>query len=172
MKYNYLSLKSNYFNVLFILCFYVLNLLCIHAETMDSSVDVFYIQHNHPRLINGANIMGNIIIQNNNPDGFHIIISSDNLGKIAANSSLDGESDIEYRVTFEQLSGRVGDGITLDITETDLLTNHYLFTGTNQSSSTDISIKVIVTLYGYDDTKLMAGNYRDFITVNYINNNE
>ena len=172
MKSNCLSLKSNFVKVMLMLSFYLLNLLSIHAETMDSSVDVFYIQHNHPRLINGINVMGNIIIQNNNPDGFHIVISSDNLGKIAANSSLDGESDIDYRVTFEQLSGRVGDGITLDITETDLLTNHYLFTGTNQTSSTDISIKVIVTLYGYDNSKLMAGNYRDFITVNYINNNE
>tara|TARA_B100001989_G_C24497705_1_gene443107 strand:- start:351 stop:851 length:501 start_codon:yes stop_codon:yes gene_type:complete len=143
----------------------------VMAETMDNSIDVFYIQHNHPRLINGQNIMGTIIVQNNNSNGFHLVISSDNLGKIAAVSGADGESDIDYMVSFEQLSGRVGDGVTLDLSETNLLTDHYLFTGTSQTSSTDIAIKVIVTLYGYDDSTLMAGSYRDFIEVDYTNNN-
>ena len=142
----------------------------VNGENMDNSVDVFYIQHNHPRLKNGQNHMGNIIVQNNNSDGFHVVLSSDHLGQIAPVSSFDSESNIEYRVTFEQLSGRVGDGITIDLTETDLLTQHYLLTGTSQSSSTDIAIKVIVTLYGYDNNELMAGNYRDNIDVDYTNN--
>ena len=38
----------------------------MYAEVMDNSVDVFYIQHNHPRLKNGENDMGRLIIQNNN----------------------------------------------------------------------------------------------------------
>ena len=148
-----------------------LSAVTITAETMDNSLDIFYIQHNHPRLINGENYMGKIIVQNNNPNGFHVILSSEHLGQIAAISDLDGETDIEYRVTFEQLSGRIGDGITLDISETDLLTDHYLMTGTNQTSSTDVAIKVIVTLYGYDQDNLMAGDYQDNIDVNYVNNN-
>ena len=36
----------------------------MYAEVMDNSVDVFYIQHNHPRLKNGENDMGRLIIQN------------------------------------------------------------------------------------------------------------
>ena len=143
----------------------------VTAETMDNSIDVFYIQHNHPRLINGDNVLGTIVVQNNNPNGFHLVISSDNFGKISPISGLDGESDIDYTVSFEQLSGRIGTGMTLDISETNLLTNHYVLSGTSQMSSTDIAIKVTVTLYGYDNSKLMAGSYRDFIDVNYTNNN-
>ena len=143
----------------------------VTAETMDNSIDVFYIQHNHPRLINGDNVLGTIVVQNNNPNGFHLVISSDNFGTISLISGLDGESDIDYTVSFEQLSGRIGTGMTLDISETNLLTNHYVLSGTSQMSSTDIAIKVTVTLYGYDNSKLMAGSYRDFIDVNYTNNN-
>ena len=143
----------------------------VTAETIDNSIDVFYIQHNHPRLINGDNVLGTIVVQNNNPNGFHLVISSDNFGKISPISGLDGESDIDYTVSFEQLSGRIGTGMTLDISETNLLTNHYVLSGTSQMSSTDIAIKVTVTLYGYDNSKLMAGSYRDFIDVNYTNNN-
>ena len=80
------------------------------------------------------------------------MLSSDHAGQIVPVSTLDSESNIEYRVRFEQLSGRIGDGITLDLTETDLLTNHYLLTGTSQTSSTDVAIKVIVT---YMDTMKM-----------------
>ena len=137
---------------------------------MNNSIDNFYIQHNHPRLIDGENIMGNIIIQNNNPNGFHVFISSENLGQIAALSVLDGETNINYQISFEQLSGRVGEGMTLDTNTSDLLTDHYLLTGTSQTSSTDIAIKVTITLFGYDNSKLMAGNYKDFIDVNYTNN--
>ena len=142
----------------------------VYGDIMNNSIDVFYIQHKHPRLVDGENHMGNLIIQNNNPDGFHVSLSSINAGQIAALSGLDGETNIEYRVTFEQLSGRIGDGMTLDLSETDLLTDHYILTGTSQTSSTDVAIKVIVTLYGYDQSKLMAGNYKDNINVNYVNN--
>ena len=170
-------IKSSIYNVysfiktgIFILILSVFTSM-MYAEVMDNSVDVFYIQHNHPRLKNGENDMGRLIIQNNNSDGFHVVLSSDHAGQIVPVSTLDSESNIEYRVRFEQLSGRIGDGMTLDTTETDLLTNHYLLTGTSQTSSTDVAIKVIVTLYGYDEDELMAGKYRDIIDVDYINNN-
>ena len=153
--------------LILILCFFVKP---IYGEIMNNSIDVFYIQHNHPRLVDGENYMGNLIIQNNNPNGFHVSLSSVNAGQIAALSGLDGETNIEYRVTFEQLSGRIGDGMTLDLSETDLLNDHFILTGTTQTSSTDVAIKVIVTLYGYDQSKLMAGNYKDNISVNYVNN--
>ena len=41
--------------------------------------------------------MGKIIVQNNHPNGFHVILSSEHLGQIAAISDLDGETDIEYK---------------------------------------------------------------------------
>ena len=44
-------------------------------------------------------------------------------------------------------------------------------TGTNQTSSTDVAIKVIIAPYGYDQDNLMAGDYKDIIDVNYVNNN-
>ena len=54
----------------------------LQGELMDNSVSTFYIQHNNPRLINNENVMGTIIVQNNNSAGFHVIICSDQLGKI------------------------------------------------------------------------------------------
>ena len=72
--------KSSMYNVyrfikmgIFILILSVFTSM-MYAEVMDNSVDVFYIQHNHPRLKNGENDMGRLIIQNNNSVGFRSVI--------------------------------------------------------------------------------------------------
>lgn len=89
---------------------------------MDGSMNVFYIHHYHPQLQEGINTMGKTVVQNNNPSGFTVTVSSQNQGKLVPDSFDDGESYIYYETDFEAGSGHIGDGIITDYSTSNLVT--------------------------------------------------
>ena len=144
----------------------------IAADTgpMDGSMDTFYIQHRHPVIKEGDNFIGNIILKNNNPDGFSVILTSQNGGKMVPVSQYDSEVNIDYELKFEALSGRIGSGVISDFIQTTMLAPHVLFTSSDPIDSTDLATKVILNITNFNEHLMMAGTYKDMISVDYINN--
>lgn len=141
------------------------------GQEMDKTSDRFYVNYNHPRLRQGANLLGTIILQNNNPEGFTLKLVSLNGGVLKVLNANHGSSDINYHITFEAGSGRIGDGVVVNYTQSEMLTDHIILQSTNQLTSTDISIKVYLNIEQEISDSLMAGNYRDEIEILYQNVN-
>ena len=139
--------------------------------TMNATLDRFYIQYHHPLIKEGANLLGTVVLANNNPDGFHLKLISSNGGVLKSTTYLDGETDINYNVTFTEGSGSVGTGVVIDYTAAELLTNHFIYQTTNQTSATDIALKLHLHIDQAINPLIMAGTYRDEIQVEYINVN-
>ncbi len=140
------------------------------GEPMDKTSDRFYVNYNHPRIQQGANFLGTIILQNNNPDGFLLKLVSSSSGVLTASSASDGESDIHYYITFEEGTGRVGEGVNSNYNQAEMLTEHVIYQTESQQTSTDIALKVYLNIDEAVSEFLMAGKYRDEIELVYINN--
>ena len=83
-----------------ILSVFFIPILCF-AQNMDKTIDRFYVNYNHPIIRQGANLLGTIILQNNNNEGFALKLVSDNGGVLKVNNSTHGSNDINYYITFE-----------------------------------------------------------------------
>jgi hypothetical protein len=142
------------------------------GEPMDKTVDRFYVNHRHPQIRQGASLLGTIILQNNNPDGFSLKLVSLNGGKLAVGAStLDGGSDILYYITFEEGSGRVGTGVEKKYSSAEMITDHFIYQTDSQDTSTDVALKVYLNIDHEISDLLMAGKYRDEIELIYTNHN-
>jgi len=141
------------------------------GQEMDKTSDRFYVNYNHPRLRQGSNLLGTIILQNNNPEGFTLKLVSANGGILKVANTAHGSSDINYHITFEEGSGRIGEGVFVNYDQSEMVTEHTILQSTNQSTSTDISIKVYLNIEQEVSDSLMAGNYRDEIEILYQNVN-
>tara|TARA_B100001113_G_C21098670_1_gene617729 strand:- start:978 stop:1487 length:510 start_codon:yes stop_codon:yes gene_type:complete len=159
-----------------ILSIFFIPIFCF-AQNMDKTIDRFYVNYNHPIIRQGANLLGTIILQNNNNEGFTLKLVSENGGVLKVNNSTHGSNDINYYITFERGTGRIGSGVGLNENENwegveaEMLTDYIILQTTNQTSSTDIAIKVYLNIDEDVSDLLMAGNYRDEIEVIYNNNN-
>ena len=159
-------MKTKLFFILFLL-FYSTTLATL---LMDGSLNMFYIQHYHPfKYIDGNNRLGRIIVQNNSQNGFSVEIESSNNGKLINQNGETISLDIDYQLNFEEGSGRVGNGIISDFSSSELITPHILFYGLAPSTSTDTATTLMLTLENYDERLMMAGHYRDTVTVTYTN---
>ena len=153
---------------LFFITFLILYSSILATLLMDGSLNNFFIQHYHPfKYIEGDNPLGRIILQDNNANGFKVELASDNNGKLINTNSENIYLDIDYQLNFEEGSGRIGDGISSDFSTTELIIPHVLFFGLSPSNSTDTATTVILSLNNYNERLMMAGHYRDTITVTY-----
>tara|TARA_B100000586_G_scaffold267610_1_gene242599 strand:+ start:25 stop:546 length:522 start_codon:yes stop_codon:yes gene_type:complete len=141
------------------------------TKPMDKTIDRFYINYNHPIIRQGKNLLGTIILQNNNPEGFLLKLVSSNGGMLKTAGASDGESDFNYAITFEQGTGEVGGGVTTDYSESEMLTDHVIYQTNSQQTATDVALKVYLEIDGEISEYLMAGKYRDEIELVYLNNN-
>lgn len=166
-------IKKTYFLVILYACFLLITVpvWCQEGEPMDKTSDRFYVSYNHPRIRKGANFLGTIILQNNNPEGFLLKLVSSSGGVLSASSNSDGESDINYYITFEEATGRVGDGVNIDYNQSEMLGEHVIYQTVSQQTSTDIALKVYLNIDEDISDFLMAGKYKDQIELVYINNN-
>lgn len=161
-------LNTPIFNILITL-FFAYALPVVALGPLNNELSLFYVNHKHPVLNAGQNILGDIIIKNDNPAGFKLTLQSNHHGMLTPVSSDNGELAIPYTLQFEAGSGRIGDGIALNMQETTLHTEHILLTGTSPSNSTDISLRIIAILENFNPSQRLAGHYRDVIEVHYTN---
>jgi hypothetical protein len=139
------------------------------GEVMDKTSDRFYIKYNHPNIKKGSNFLGTIILQNNNSEGFTLKLNSSYNGKL--NKESNGDSDINYHITFEQGSGRIGSGVIVNYNQAEMLTEHIIYQTSNQQTSTDIALKIYLNINEEINEFLMAGQYKDEIEIIYENQN-
>ena len=164
--------------IIFSIIILPLSLIASEGDIMDKTSDRFYVNYNHPRIKQGANLLGTIILQNNNPEGFVLKLISQNNGVLKVDNTLHGTSDINYYITFERGSGRLGENVigtnvmeNWEGVEAQMLTDHIILQTNNQLSSTDIAINVYLNIDEDVNELLMAGKYRDEIEVVYENIN-
>ena len=155
--------------LLLLFCFLPVHFSYGAGSPMNGNIDRFYVQHAHPRIQEGTNYLGSIILANNNPDGYHVKLISLNGGVLKSTTNLDGETDINYNVSFEEGSGRVGSGVVVNYSVAELIVDHALYETTNQLTDTDISLKLYLTIDQAINPLIMAGTYRDEIKVEYVN---
>ena len=130
----------------------------------------FKLRQGHPDLRNGLNLLGKIIVKNNTLDGFQLIFQSENGGQLAPTSTIDGAIPINYTVKLERVTGTIGTGISENLAPkfNSVFSNStVLDTMQTQSSPTDISYNVYVTIQDTTNALNMAGEYHDTITVTY-----
>ena len=140
-----------------------------NSNVLDNTINRFYMNHRHPILDQGENLMGHIIIQNNNPAGFKVNIESINNGKLVPKNKLDGETNIHYKVKFDKGSGRIGSGLNVNLETIDLDVSRDMIEGIIPESDTDVSIGIIIDIEAFDAKNLMSGHYQDKININYEN---
>ena len=145
-------------------------LIAQEGMIMDGSLNRFYVKYNHPFIRSGRNLLGTIVLQNNNPDWFKLYLKSSNQGFLNPNRTHSSSEKINYVIIFEQGSGVIGDGVTIDYSEASMIVDHYILQSTNQTSATDISIKVILEIDKSFDDRMIAGDYNDEINIMYENN--
>ena len=159
-------MKTKLLFILFLLIYSTL----LATVLMDGSLNNFYIQHFHPfKYIEGNNLLGRVIVQNNNANGFKVELASSNNGKLVNVNTDSVYADIDYTINFQTGSGHLGDGVIDNYSTSELMIPHTLFNAVSPSGSTDIATSVILTLTNYNESLMMAGHYKDTITVTYTN---
>ena len=137
------------------------------------SISHFHVQHYHPRVQKGVNVLGKLVVQNNLLDGFTVYVKSENNGVLHTSSMSGGESDIPYQLSATKVMGHLGDGIvevsnmTTDINLSNSSTNPVEFLSGSQVSPTDISYKITAVIPDIGNQLNMAGQYSDTITFTY-----
>lgn len=140
-------------------------------KPMDKTTDRFYVNYNHPIIRQGKQLLGTVILQNNNPEGFLLKLVSLNGGLLKTTTHDDGDLNLNYSITFEEGTGEVGNGVLIDYNESEMLTEHIIYQTHDQVSATDIALKIYLTINEDISKFLMAGQYRDEIELVYLNHN-
>ena len=149
------------------------------AFTLDHTVESisnFEMQHFHPVLQDGDNVLGKIIVQNNTLDGFKVEIVSANDNVLINADSADGETAMDYTLRAEKLNGDIGTGINVvadwdtDIALDASSTTPVKFLDGTQITPTDVAYQFIVNIDDINSQLNMAGDYSDTITITYTDN--
>lgn len=156
--------------ILFTLIVFIVSLNPVIGEMpMDGILDIFYVNYRHPFIQEGRILLGNIIVQNNNPNGFTLKLISNNSGLLQDADNPQNSSTFDYTISIEEAGGHIGDGVVTNYTSSSLVSEYTILQTTNQLSYTDINLKVFVELTGTVPDDFLAGRYRDEVQVIYEN---
>ena len=123
----------------------------------------------HKQIKKGDNIIGQFVLENNTIDGFAISLESDSLGTLSPQSNSDGIVSIPYTIWLEKRTGDVASGVFINDTPTltsgipIVVMDSYGF----QDGKTDVSYNIHLTIDDPDNLLLMAGYYKESISVTY-----
>ena len=112
-------------------------------------------------------------INNNTRDAFLVYVQSQSGGYLVPDSTLDGESNIPFKLVIKISSGQLGDGMTLnqEITLNELdenNTSNILYKEADSvQNPTQASFSIFLDVI--DDNKInqMAGSYSDILTLTF-----
>lgn len=135
--------------------------------------DEFDVQKYFPNFGHGINRLAKITLRNNTLDGFTVTVHSQNQGNLSANSAFQGETNIPYSVSLEKVSGDVGEGIVENLypdiqTYADPI--EVFSTNIVQSSPSQLSLVLYLTIQDSGNALKMAGDYTDTLFINYTDN--
>jgi len=132
-------------------------------------VSKFQLIQYHKRIHHGDNIIGQFILENNTIDGYKVSISSPSNGVLVPESDLDGMISIPYTIWLEKRTGNIPSSIVKN--ETPDLTSgmpiEILDSLGYQNGRSDASYNVHLTIDDPDNLLLMAGYYKESISITY-----
>ena len=166
--------------MLFVLCIWLCSYVALFGKTerfiLDHYIelrDEFDVQKYFPNFRNGINRLAKITLRNNTLDGYTVTVHSQNQGNLSANSAFQGETNIPYSVSFEKVSGDVGEGIVENLfPDIQTFSDPVEVFSTNivQSSPSQLSLILYLTIQDTGNALKMAGDYTDTLFINYTDN--
>ena len=116
-----------------------------------------------------VNKLGDATISNNTLDGWSLTVLSSNAGQFMNTTTANGEVPIDYDLDIEEVSGTLGDGMTLT-SSIDLGSSASTICGvvSNQNSATSALKLAFQVDFSSQSTRFdMAGTYADTLTITY-----
>ena len=116
-----------------------------------------------------VNKLGDATISNNTLDGWSLTVLSANAGQFMNTTTANGEVPIDYNLDIEEVSGTLGDGMTLN-SSIDLGSSASSICSvvSNQNSATSALKLAFQVDFSAQSTRFdMAGTYEDTLTITY-----
>jgi hypothetical protein len=116
-----------------------------------------------------VNKLGDVTISNNTLDGWSLSVLSANAGQFMNTTTANGEVPIDYNLDIEEVSGTLGDGMTL-ISSIDLgasASNICSVVSNQNSASSALKLAFQVDFSAQSTRFDMAGTYADILTITY-----
>jgi hypothetical protein len=137
-----------------------------HAVTAVSTV-AFSINGNGA-VTAKVNKLGDATISNNTLDGWQLTAASANSGQFKNTTTANGEVPINYSLDISEVSGTLGDGMTLVTTAALTGTVDICNVASNQNSATAALKLAFQVDFSEHSTRFdMAGTYADILTITY-----
>ena len=116
-----------------------------------------------------VNKLGDATISNNTLDGWSLTVLSANAGQFMNTTTANGEVPIDYNLDIEEVSGTLGDGMTL-VSSIDLgVSAASIISVTSNQNSPTTALKLAFQVdFSAQGTRFdMAGTYADTLTITY-----
>ena len=138
-----------------------------HEVTAISSVA--YSVNGNGAVTAKVNKLGDATISNNTLDGWSLSVLSANAGQFMNTTTANGEVPIDYDLDIEEVSGTLGDGMTLTSTiDLGSSASNICNVVSNQNSATSALKLAFQVDFSAQSTRFdMAGTYSDTLTITY-----
>ena len=130
---------------------------------------VAYSVNGNGKMLAKVNKLGDATISNNTLDGWSLTVLSSNSGQFMNVTTANGEVPINYGLEVSEVSGTLGDGMTLSTsivlggTASDICN-----VASNQNSATTALKLAFQVDFSAHSTRFdMAGEYEDVLTITY-----
>ena len=169
-----LIMKLKLLLLLFLMFFSQLYVSPVYSDgfVLDISVprvSKFQLIQYHKRIRNGDNIIGQFILENNTIDGYKLSFTSPTNGVLSPESDLDGVISIPYTIWLEKRTGDTPSSVVVN-ENPDLTTGvavNVLDSFGFQNGKSNVSYNVHLTIDDPDNLLLMAGYYKESISITY-----